>query len=99
MAFTGPRRGSLSVDSDRDRRAGRAPVRPERPLFRARARAAARSESKEGSWVLREHIYMMCLSKVHTHGTPTTHAMLSDHVSGHTITRRTHMLLHGQTDR
>jgi len=93
VAFTGPRRGSLSVDSDRDRR------RPREPLFRARARAAARSESKEGSWVLREHIYMMCLSKVHTHGTPTTHAMLSDHVSGHTITRRTHMLLHGQTDR
>jgi hypothetical protein len=93
VAFTGPRRGSLSVDAGLDRRPA------ERPLFRARARAAARSESKEGSWVLREHTHMIYLSKVHTHGAPTTHVMLSDHVSGHTITRRTHMLLHGQTDR
>jgi len=95
VAFTGPRRGSLSVDAGLDRR--RAPA-PRRPLFRAHARAAARSESKEGSWVLREHTHMIYLSKVHTHGAPTTHAMLSDHVSGHTITRRTHMLHHGQTD-
>ena len=97
MAFTGPRRGSLSVDAGLvDRAAGE---RPAPVPSSARARAAARSESKEGSWVLREHTHMIYLSKVHTHGAPTTHAMLSDHVSGHTITRRTHMLLHGQTDR
>ena len=93
MAFTGPRRGSLSV------MLVWTAAGPREALFRARARATARSESKEGSWVLREHTHMIYLSKVHTHGAPTTHAMLSDHVSGHTITRRTHMLLHGQTDR
>ena len=93
MAFTGPRRGSLSVDAG----AGPRETRP----FRAprRARAAARSESKEGSWVLREHTYMIYLSNILTHGPPTTHVMLIGRVSGHTITQRTHMLLHGQTDR
>ena len=95
MAFTGPRRGSLSVDSGRRPRARR---RDERPLLPS---SCARSESKEGSLVLREHAYKIYLSNVLTHGAPTKHAMLSDHVSGHTITRsrRTHMLLHGQTDR
>jgi hypothetical protein len=95
VAFTGPRRGSLSVDAGLDRERRRCRSVPSS----ARARAAARSESKEGSWVLREHIYMIYLSNILTHGPPTTHVMLIGRVSGHTITQRTHMLLHGQTDR
>ena len=95
MAFAGPRRWAAL---GRCRSGPRATRRRPR-VFRARARAAARSESMEGAWVLREHMYILYLSTVHTHGAPTMHAMLSDHVSGHTITRRTHMLLHGQTDR
>ena len=72
------------------------PLGSSRELVRALRRAL---RARKALLVLREHAYMMYLSKVLTHGASTKHAMLSDHVSGHMTTRRTHMLLHGQTDR
>jgi hypothetical protein len=93
VAFTGPRRGSLSVDAGLDRRR---PRDRSSELVRALRRAL---RARKALLVLREHAYMMYLSKVLTHGASTKHAMLSDHVSGHMTTRRIHMLLHGQTDR
>ena len=80
MAFTGPRRGSLSVDAGLDRERP-APFRA--PLVRALRRAL---RARKALLVLREHAYMMYLSKVLTHGAPTKHAMLSDTLGSQCIT-------------